>query len=111
MNKKEFYNNNDKAFFDAGFERTVDDELFLYFKQLISEDEIENHDLEDEEVPTLLFGTNGINSGFAVYTGTHFIWIDSETPKDASDFADKILSFDTIFWIWKDLSYIKLEDV
>ena len=97
MNKEEFYNNNDKAFFDAGFERTVDDELFLYFKQLISEDEIENHDLEEEEVPTLLFGTNGINSGFTIYTGTHFIWIDSETPKDASDFADKILSFDTIF--------------
>ena len=87
---------NEKDFLEAGFLKT-EDNLFLYSKELVSKKEAEKHDIEEDEIPTLVFGTTGVGSGFAIYTGAHFIWIDSETPKDASDFADKILSFDTIF--------------
>ena len=39
----------------------------------------------------------GVGSGFAIYTGAHFIWPDCTTPEDAVNFANKIVSFEPLF--------------
>ena len=86
---------NEKDFLEAGFLKT-EDNLFLYYKELVSKKEAEKHDIDEDEIPTLVFGTTGVGSGFAIYTGTHFIWIDCTTPEDAVNFANKIVSFEPL---------------
>ncbi len=87
---------NEKDFLEAGFLKT-EDNLFLYSKELVSKKEAEKHDIEEDEIPTLVFGTTGIGVGFAIYTGAHFIWLDCTTPEEAVNFADKIVSFEPLF--------------
>ena len=98
MNTKEFKEKFHDQFIEEGFTE-VDpnkDPLTLYEKRLISDEVIEDNDLGDDEIPTLFCGTNGINSGFGVFTGTCVIWLNVETPKEAVNFSNQISEFEPI---------------
>lgn len=89
---------NEQQFFDLGFTK-VDpeaDPLTWFEKRLISDEVIEEHELEDDQIPTLFLGTNGILTGFGVFTGTCVVWLNVETPEEAVDFANKIAQFEPI---------------
>jgi hypothetical protein len=94
MDKKEFFKKNDKKFLALGFKKEEQDPCFYYSKSLISDEEIEDNGLEDNEIPQLLFGNTQINKGFCLYSGTHFIWIGSQTPEEAIEFANKVVAFE-----------------
>lgn len=83
-------------FLKAGFVEDKTYPMFMYEKSLIPDDVIEENELEEYEVPKLLFGDTGINSGFCIYTGDHFVWFNAESPQDAVEFADRITSFEPI---------------
>lgn len=85
-----------KDFLKAGFVEDNTDPMFRYEKSLIPDDVIEDNELEEDEVPKLLFGDTGINSGFCIYTGKHFVWFNAESPQDAVEFANRITSFEPI---------------
>jgi hypothetical protein len=83
-------------FIDNGF-TLEDDELFSFRKELISNEEIEANQLESADVPALLFGNTGINKGFCIYTGMHFVWLKSTTTiKEAVEFAENIVAFEVV---------------
>ena len=69
---------------------------FPYRKELVPIEEIEDNDLEDEDVPCLLFGNSGINKGFCIYTGAHFVFFNASNPKEAVEWAEKIIAFEPI---------------
>ena len=76
-----------KDFLKAGFTR-IDaevDPLTLYEKPLILD-----WDEEEDEQPTLFFGTDGINTGFGLFLGCSVIWINATTPQEAVEFVNKI---------------------
>lgn len=73
-------------FIKAGFVE-VDDPLFQFEKSIISSDVI-------KDAPKLLYGTTGVNNGFCLYTGAHFIFIDADTPKSASEWVNRIVSLE-----------------
>ena len=97
MLKQDFYKKNDEQFLSLGFKKDIEDPMFFYSKQLISEEVAEENDLSEYEIPCLLFGNSGINQGFCIFTGSHFVWINAQTPQEAVDFANKIVSFEPIF--------------
>ena len=72
------------------------DPLFKYRKELVSQEQIEENYLDEEDVPALLFGTTGINSGFCIYTGEHFVWLNVETPREAVAIAEIITAFEPV---------------
>ncbi len=83
-------------FIKAGFKASYEDFMFPFSKQLVSKEEIKANELEEEEIPYLLFGNSGLNKGFCIYTGEHFVWINVTTPAEAVEFASKIISFEPV---------------
>ena len=94
MTKEEFYKQNDEKYLSLGFEKDLGDPMFGYSKSLISEDIIEENDLDVEDIPKLLIGDTGLNKGFCIYTGTHFIWLSCQTPEEAIAFSNQIVAFE-----------------
>ena len=81
-------------FFKAGFIQDEDPQFYFRF-DLISEESRE--EIEDEsDIPALLFGDTGINQGYCIYTGAHFVWFQAESPEKAIEFAKKITAFDEV---------------
>ena len=97
MSKADFFKKNDEQFLSLGFKKDIEDPMFFYSKQLISEEVAEENDLSEDEIPCLLFGNSGINRGFCVYTGGTFVWINAQTPQEAVDFASQIVAFEPNF--------------
>ena len=97
MSKADFFKKNDEQFLPLGFKKDIEDPMFFYSKQLVSDEVAEENDLPEEEIPQLLFGNTGINQGFCVFTGAHFVWISAQTPQEAVDFANQIVSFEPTF--------------
>jgi len=94
-NIEKFYEQNDDKFLPL-FEKDLEDPFFPYFKKLVDE-ETERYLIEEEEsIPTLLFGNSGLNNGFCIATGQHFVWFNAESPQDAWEFAQRITSFEPI---------------
>ncbi|MEA1849172.1 hypothetical protein U9K52_09635 [Chryseobacterium sp. MHB01] len=99
MNRQEFKDKYHAEFIAEGFSE-VDpetDPLTFYQKSLISKEVIEENDLEGDTIPTLFFGTSGINTGYGIFTGSCTVWLNVETPKEAVEFANKISAFEPIF--------------
>ena len=94
MNKADFFKKNDEKFLPLGFEKDEIDPRFFYVKSLVSEEEIEENGLDEDDVPKLLFGNTGINKGFCIYTGVHFVWLNCQTPEEAIKFSESIVSFE-----------------
>ena len=92
MNKADFFKKNDEKFLPLGFEKDETDPMFFYVKSLVSEEEIEENGLDEDDVPKLLFGNTGINKGFCIYTGVHFVWLNCQTPEEAVKFSESIVS-------------------
>lgn len=94
MTKEEFYKINDEKYLSLGFEKETEDPMFGYSKSLIPEYVIEESDLEADEIPKLLIGDSGLNKGFCIYTGSHFIWLSCQTPEEAIEFSNQITAFE-----------------
>jgi len=94
MEKQDIFNMKDQEFLPLGFKKDEIDPMFHYEMSLISDEEVNDYDLDEEDIPKLLYGSTGINSGFCIYTGSHFIWMDVETPKEAIEFSKHIISFE-----------------
>jgi hypothetical protein len=94
MTKEDFFKQNDEKFLALGFEKDTEDPMFYYSKSLVSDEQIEESDIEECYIPKLLFGNTGINQGFCIYTGYHFVWLNSQTPEEAIEFANKIVAFE-----------------
>lgn len=94
MTKKEFFKKNDEKFLALGFKKDEVDPCFYYSKSLISDEEIEDNGLEDDQIPQLLFGNTRINKGFCLYSGTHFIWLNASTPEEAIEIISKVVAFE-----------------
>ncbi|WP_440881372.1 hypothetical protein [Tenacibaculum sp. C7A-26P2] len=73
------------------------DAVFIFKKDLIDLETIEEHSIHEDEVPCLLYGNTGINSGFCIYTGEHFIWLNCQTPEEAVKVSDTIVSFEPVY--------------
>ena len=86
----------EKDFLDNGFIKDTTDPMFKFRKELIDWDEVENNDLDFNEIPALLYGTTGVNTGFCVYTGEHFVFLNIDNVKDAVSFAEKIVAFEPV---------------
>ncbi len=82
-------------FIEVGFKED-DDPMFPFYKNLVTEEEIKNSGLQEDEIPRLLFGNTGANKGFCIYTGEHFVWFFAESPKDAIGFAGKITAIESV---------------
>ena len=64
----------------------------------MSEEDIEDNELEPNEVPCLGFGENGgMNQGFFIFTGENFVWFQATSVKEACDFAGKIISIEPMY--------------
>lgn len=86
---------NKEDFEKLGF-RKDDDPMFQYRKDLVPWDAVEDNDLSADDIPCLLYGNTPMNSGFCVYTGAHFIWLNIKTPKEAIEFVKNIYSFEQV---------------
>lgn len=95
MTKEEFYKKYDPDFLPLGFEK-VEEPSFYYAKKLIPQAVIDENDLEEDEIPELLFGDTGLNKGFCIYTGEHFIFFAAENASQAVQWAEKILAFEPV---------------
>lgn len=96
MKKQEFFKLNDEKFLKIGFVKEEIDPLFYYYKTLISEDVMIECGLNHDEAPKLLFGSTGGNNGFCIYTGEHFIWLDSQSPEEADALSNHIVSIEPV---------------
>lgn len=98
MTKQEFKAKYHFEFLNLGFTEvdSEKDPLTFYEKKLVSQEVIDDNELEEDEIPTLFFGTSGLNSGYGVFTGSCTIWLNVETPTEAINFADKISSFEPV---------------
>lgn len=99
MNRQEFKEKYHAEFIAEGF-KEVDadkDPLTFYEKSLVSDEVIEENELEEGSIPTLFFGVSPMNSGFGIFTGECTVWLNVETPKDAVEFANKISAFEPVF--------------
>jgi len=94
MTKDEFFAINDKSFLPLGFKKDEHDPMFYYSKLLIEQEVIDKHEIEDDAIPALLYGDTGVNHGFCIYTGYHFVWLNCLTPEDAISVSEKIVSFE-----------------
>lgn len=79
-----------------GFAKDEEDPMFPYSYALIPEEEIKAHELNIQDVPKLLIGTSGLYSGFCLYTGAHFIWLNCTDPEDAIQTCKKIVAFEEV---------------
>ncbi|MCS4164412.1 hypothetical protein [Sphingobacterium sp. BIGb0116] len=95
MTKEEFFEKNDAKFLPL-FDKDYEDPMFPYFKYLVDDEKVIELNEEGEDIPTLLYGSTGINSGFCIYTGQHFVWFNAETPGEAFEFASKITAFEEV---------------
>jgi hypothetical protein len=96
MTKQEFFKINDKVFLPLGFTKDEEDPLFYYSINLASEEAIEENELEEQDIPKLLYGSTGINSGFCIYTGMHFVWLNIGEASEALEFSKKISAFEAV---------------
>ena len=96
MKKKEFFELYDKVFLPLGFTKDEEDPLFPYSINLASEESIEENELEPEDIPKLLYGNTGINSGYCIYTGSHFVWLNISEASEALEFAKKITAIEAV---------------
>lgn len=78
-----------------GFKKE-NDPLFPYRKELIDEGEIIETNLQGEDVPCLLFGSTGVNTGFCIYTGENFVWLNTIDVKEAVGISNKIAAFEAV---------------
>lgn len=95
MTKEEFFENNDAKFLPL-FDKDYEDPMFPYFKYLVADEKVIELNEDGENIPTLLYGSTGINTGFCIYTGEHFVWFNAETPEEAVEFASKITAFEEV---------------
>lgn len=86
----------EQDFLDNGFIHDKTDPMFKFRKELIDWNVVEENDLEFDEIPALLYGTTGINKGFCIYTGEHFVFLNIDNVKDAVIFAEKIVAFEPV---------------
>jgi hypothetical protein len=96
MTKQEFFEINDKVFLPLGFTKDEEDPLFYYSINLASQQAIQENELEEQDIPKLLYGSTGINSGFCIYTGMHFVWLNIDNPEEAVRFSNKISAFEAV---------------
>jgi len=94
MTKEQFFKENDERFLSLGFVKDEQDPMFYYVKDLVSDEEIEENVLDQEYVPKLLYGSTGINKGFCIYTGVHFVWLNFNNPADAVEFSKNIVALE-----------------
>ncbi|MGJ1414051.1 hypothetical protein [Sphingobacterium multivorum] len=81
-------------FLKAGFIKDNDPQFYFRF-DLISDES--RKDIEDEtDIPALLFGDTGINQGYCIFTGSHFVWFNAESPQEAIEFSKKITAFEEV---------------
>ncbi|SFO05200.1 hypothetical protein SAMN05421741_11840 [Paenimyroides ummariense] len=93
--KKEFFKKNDAKFLPLGFKKIEDDPMFHYKYDLIEDSVIKENELEEDEVPCLLVGNTGINSGICLSAGDMFIWINAiETIEQAIEWSSRITNFE-----------------
>ena len=92
MNKENFFKKNDKKFLGLGFQKDEIDPMFYYTKSLVSDEEIEESEIEEDDIPKLLYGTTGINSGFCIYTGLNFVWLNCQTPEEAIKVSEYVVA-------------------
>ena len=85
----------EEQFLKAGFVKD-NDPLFQYRKELVPEREVIESGLEEDEIPALLFGTTGINAGFCIYTGEHFVWLNVKSLREAVAIAETITAFEAV---------------
>lgn len=96
MSKQDFFKANDEKFLPLGFTKDETDPMFLYEKKLIPDDVLEENDIDEDDAPKLLFGNTGINQGFCIYTGDYFVWLSCQTPEEAVEISNKIVSFEPV---------------
>ena len=80
---------------EAGFIKD-NDPMFPFRKELIDEQTAIELGLHDDDIPCLLFGDSGVNRGFCIYTGEHFIFFNASSPKEAIEFAEKVTAFEPV---------------
>lgn len=88
----------ENRFLELGFTKvdTEKDPITWFEKRLVSDEVIEENELQEDEIPTLFLGTNGFNTGFGIFTGSCVIWLNVATPEEAVEFASKISEFETV---------------
>ena len=96
MTKEEFFKENDDKFLPLGFVKDEIDPMFYYKKILASDEAIEENDFDEDSIPSLLFVNTGINRGFCIYTGEHFVWLDCATPEEADAISKHIVAFEPV---------------
>lgn len=87
---------NEQDFLKNGFIKCDNESAFRFRKELVDSSEVEKNDLESIDTPVLLYGNTGINNGFCIYTGFCYVWLNAETIESAMDFANKIISFESL---------------
>lgn len=96
MSREDFYKLNDDEFLKNGFKRDNDPD-FWYSMDLCSEEDLKDDEgVTVIEMPQLLYGNTGINSGYCIYTGTSFIWFRASTPTEAIEFSEKIVAIEEV---------------
>lgn len=99
MSKENFYKKNDPKFLPLGFKKD-DDPQFAYKKCLVPyellEETMEENGLTEDELPHLLFGQSANNSGFCIYTGEHFVWLNILEPEDAIKICNNISAVEPV---------------
>ena len=94
MTREDFFKKNDEKFLALGFKKDEEDPMFYYSKSLVSAEEIEENEIEEDDVPKLLYGNTGINCGFCIYTGLHFVWLSCEAPEEAIKVSEYVVAFE-----------------
>lgn len=99
MSNSAFKEKYHEEFISNGFYEVDPEEnpLTLYEQVLIPQETIEENEIEEDQIPTLFFGTSGINTGFGIFTGACIVWLNVSNPTDAVEVAKKISSFEPIF--------------
>lgn len=77
-------------FIEAGFEYDANDPLFPFSYNLVAPDSDNDEDLDFR----VYFGTTGTNRGFFIGMDGNFLHFHSESPKEALEWASKILNYD-----------------
>ena len=97
--KKNFFAEYDDKFLPFGFRRVEENDIPLFFYQydLMSESVIKLLELERDDIPCLLIGSDGSNTGFCLYTGSCFVWLEIESAEEAIKWSSKILNFESLF--------------
>ena len=94
MNKEIFFKKNDEKFLGLGFQKDEQDPFFYYYMNLANSEEVQDKGFDDDDMPKLLFGNTGVNKGFCIYTGLHFVWLGCGTPEEAIKVSENIVAFE-----------------